>query len=65
MNKLEACEILNISSTASTDEIRFAYKRLIKKHHPDNYRGHDAYVAADEHPESPRLNTKGGGIEQL
>ncbi|MFW6308795.1 MAG: J domain-containing protein [bacterium] len=42
-NKLEsekiyqAAKILNLGEKASLDEIKNAYKNLMKKHHPDNY----------------------------
>ena len=36
-------EILNISSTATDDEVKKAYRELARKYHPDNY--HDNPLA--------------------
>lgn len=38
-------EILEITSTASDEVIRMAYKALAKKYHPDTYEGDKAYTA--------------------
>ena len=37
-------EILGIRKTASTDEIKTAYKKLVKKYHPDVYPGDKTYA---------------------
>ena len=37
--ELEACEILGISVSANIDEIKAAYKNLIKQYHPDKVAG--------------------------
>jgi hypothetical protein len=44
MTREEACSVLGLSSGASDDEVRDAYKRLMKNLHPD--RGGTDYLAA-------------------
>lgn len=44
MDKATACSILNISPTASVDEIKDAHRRLMNKLHPDH--GGSSYLAA-------------------
>ncbi|KAK2196615.1 bifunctional DnaJ domain/Chaperone J-domain superfamily [Babesia duncani] len=44
MTLSEACNILNISPTASKDKIRESYKLLMMRNHPDN--GGSTYIAS-------------------
>ena len=37
-------DILKVSKTASEQEIRASYKKLIKKYHPDIYSGNHEYA---------------------
>lgn len=37
-------DILKVSKTASQQEIRTSYKKLIKKYHPDIYKGNHEYA---------------------
>ncbi|HHX37494.1 MAG TPA: J domain-containing protein [Clostridiaceae bacterium] len=42
-------ETLGVDPTASPDQIRHAYRELVKKYHPDNYRNHPLeHVAKDK-----------------
>lgn len=41
-----AFEVLGLSSNASADEIKKAYRKLVKKYHPDRYIGHKEEVIA-------------------
>ena len=40
-NKDNAYKILEVESTASQDEIKTAYRNMVKKYHPDKIRGQD------------------------
>ena len=40
-NKDNAYKILEVESTASQDEIKTAYRKMVKKYHPDKIRGQD------------------------
>ncbi|KAF8822095.1 TIM14 [Cardiosporidium cionae] len=44
MSRIEACQILNLSPTASKEKIREHHKQLMMRNHPDN--GGSTYVAA-------------------
>ena len=37
-------EVLGIKKTATTSEIKEAYKELVKKYHPDIYPGDKSYA---------------------
>ena len=41
-------EILGVDPMASPDQIRVAYRELVKKYHPDNYRNHPLEQVAKE-----------------
>ena len=41
MSKRDYYEVLNVAKTASTDEIKKAYRGLAMKHHPDRNPGDD------------------------
>ncbi len=41
-------EVLGISENASEAEIKSAYRELVKKYHPDNYRNHPLADLAEE-----------------
>ena len=40
-------QVLGVAQTASSDEIRVAYRKLALQWHPDKHRGDDAEAAAD------------------
>ena len=40
-NKDNAYKILEVESNASQDEIKTAYRKMVKKYHPDKIRGQD------------------------
>ncbi len=42
MSQRDYYDVLGISRQASSDDIKRAYRRLVKKYHPDIYRGEDA-----------------------
>lgn len=41
-------EVLGVRPGASQDEIKTAYRRLVKQYHPDNYKGHPLEMLAKE-----------------
>lgn len=41
-------KVLNVSPTASDDEVKKAYRELARKYHPDNYHGSDLEKMAEE-----------------
>ena len=41
-------EVLGVARGASMDEVRKAYRELIKKYHPDQYKGHPLEGVASE-----------------
>ena len=43
MDKDEACRLLNLSSSASLDDIRHSYMELSRKYHPDHNSDHIAH----------------------
>ncbi|HHT43947.1 MAG TPA: J domain-containing protein [Fastidiosipila sp.] len=47
MNK-DPYEILGVRRGATQDEIRAAYRELVKKYHPDNYQNHPLGELAEE-----------------
>ena len=44
MSRADALDVLGLKEGATEREIRAAYRRMMKKHHPDN--GGSAYLAA-------------------
>ncbi|MEL7603770.1 MAG: J domain-containing protein, partial [Bacillota bacterium] len=45
---MDPYKVLGVSPSASDEEIRTAYRQLVKKYHPDRYRGHDLQELASE-----------------
>ncbi|MBE5819190.1 MAG: molecular chaperone DnaJ, partial [Clostridiales bacterium] len=41
-------EVLGVSQNATEDEVKAAYRKLVKKYHPDQYKGTDYEATANE-----------------
>ena len=46
--KRDYYEVLGVSKTASLDEIKKAYREMVKKYHPDSYKDHPLENLAKE-----------------
>ena len=65
-------EVLNISSTATDEEVKKAYRELARKYHPDNYHDNPLADLAQEkmkeinadYEEINRRRGAGGGAAQ-
>lgn len=67
-------EVLGVAPNATDDEIKKAYKELLKKYHPDNYAGTNnplAHLAEEKYKEVQdaydqitRMRSMGGGFNQ-
>ena len=51
-------EILGVSPSATDDEIKQAYRALVKKYHPDNYAGSPLADLASEKMSEININQK-------
>ena len=40
--------MLGVSQNATEDEVKAAYRKLVKKYHPDQYKGTDYEATANE-----------------